>query len=79
MQESIERDALLAKKNRKQRRKAEQDSVKAQKLLEVDPDPPELPEQFDDVVEEDDALGGEKDLDLGAFDPIDFDDIRGAW
>lgn len=79
LQESIERDALLAKKNRKQRRKAEQAVVKAQKLLEVDPDPPELPERFDDVVEEDDALGGEEDLDLGAFEPIDFDDIRGAW
>lgn len=79
LQESIERDALLAKKNRKQRRKAEQESVNAQKRLEIVPGSPEVPDQFDDVVEADDAPGGDEDLELDAFDPIDFDDIRGAW
>lgn len=79
LQESIERDALLAKKNRKQRRKAEQAVVKAQKLPEMIPEPTDFSDQLDAVVEEDAGPEGDEDLNLDAFEPIDFDDIRGAW
>jgi hypothetical protein len=76
---SIERDALLAKKNRKQRRKAEQAAVKAQQLPEIILDPPDFSDRLEAEVEEDAGPEGGEDLDLDAFEPIDFDDIRGAW
>ncbi|MBD2107038.1 Mu transposase C-terminal domain-containing protein [Nodosilinea sp. FACHB-13] len=70
LQETVERDALVAKKSRKQRHKEEQALAKParvseSKLIEVDL---EQEEPTDEV-----------DLALDAFEPIDFDDIRGAW
>jgi putative transposase len=76
LQESVERDALLAKKTRKQRRKAEQVSVQTQKLQETASALPDLPDEAAEVEEE---LELDVALDLDAFEPIDFDDIRGAW
>lgn len=70
LQETVERDALVAKKSRKQRQKEEQ--VLAKPSIVSEPEPVEADcdqeEPMDEVA-----------LDLGAFEPIDFDDIRGAW
>lgn len=70
LQETMERDALVAKKSRKQRQREEQ--VLAKPIIAPEPEP----------IEE--GLGNEEAdnevaLDLDAFEPIDFDDIRGAW
>lgn len=70
LQETMERDALVAKKSRKQRQREEQ--VLAKPTIAPEPEP----------IEE--GLGNEEPdnevaPDLDAFEPIDFDDIRGAW
>ena len=70
LQETIERDALIAKKSRKQRQKEEQ--VLAKPKVAVEPEPVE-----EDLGEEE--LNDEVTLNLDAFEPIDLDDIRGAW
>jgi hypothetical protein len=69
----MERDVLVAKKDRKQRRKDEQASAKVQSLPMVIQEAPEV-----------DPMDGEESevevaLDIDAFEPIDFDDLRGAW
>lgn len=66
----MERDALVAKKSRKQRQKEEQ--VLAKPTIAPEP---ELIEADLDQEESTDEVA----LDLDAFEPIDFDDIRGAW
>ena len=72
LQETVERDALVAdrKKSRKQRQKEEQVLAKPAKASEPEPieGNSEQEEPIDEVV-----------LNLDAFEPIDFDDIRGAW
>ena len=73
LQEAMERDVLVAKKDRKQRRKDEQASAKVQSLPMVIQEPPEV----DPMGEE--APEVEVVLDIDAFEPIDFDDLRGAW
>lgn len=70
LQETVERDALVAKKSRKQRQKEEQVLAKPAIASE-----PELNEVDVDQEEPTDEVA----LDLDAFEPIDFDDIRGAW
>ncbi|MGC1217914.1 MAG: Mu transposase C-terminal domain-containing protein [Phormidesmis sp.] len=70
LQETVERDALIAKKSRKQRQKEAQVLAKPKGTLESEP------------VEEDleqEELKDEVTLNLDAFEPIDLDDIRGAW
>ncbi|PSR17815.1 transposase [filamentous cyanobacterium CCP3] len=70
LQETMERDALVAKKSRKQRQKEEQVLTKPVRASEPEPTEADLDheEPTDEVA-----------LDLDAFEPIDFDDIRGAW
>ncbi|MBD1875017.1 Mu transposase C-terminal domain-containing protein [Nodosilinea sp. FACHB-131] len=70
LQETVERDALVAKKSRKQRQREEQ--VLAKPTIAPEP---ELIETDLDQEESTDEVA----LDLDAFEPIDFDDIRGAW
>lgn len=70
LQETMERDALVAKKSRKQRQKEEQVLAKPARTAEPEPLEADL-----DQEEPTDEVA----LDLDAFEPIDFDDIRGAW
>ena len=70
LQETVERDALVAKKSRKQRQKEEQMLAKPSMAPEPEPMVADLDQEepIDEVA-----------LDFDAFEPIDFDDIRGAW
>ena len=70
LQEVLERDALVAKKSRKQIQKAEQ--LLAKPKASVTPEPV-------DTEPINDGQDVEAILDNNAFDPIDFDDIQGAW
>lgn len=66
-QEALERDALVTKKSRKQRQKEEQLQVRQ---------PVQEPVETEETLEEPEA---EVDLDVEAFEAIDFDDLRGVW
>ena len=70
--ESIERDALLKKKSRKQRQKEEQKQVRSRPRPKAEPTPADS-----------EPVQGELDVDVSldteAFEPIDFEDLRGAW
>jgi len=70
LQETVERDALIAKKSRKQRQKEAQVLAKPKGALESVPVEEDLGEE---------ELNDEVTLNLDAFEPIDLDDIRGAW
>lgn len=74
LQEALERDALVAKKkNRKERQKEEQKLVRSQPEKTVEQrmvQPCELIETEPEI---------EIDLGTEAFDPIDFDELRGEW
>ena len=67
LQAVLERDALVVKKSRKQRQREEQMLAKSTKVSE-----PEPIETGQEPVEE-------VSIDMDAFEPIDFDDIRRAW
>jgi len=70
LQETVERDALVAKKSRKQRQKEEQVLAKPKVVPESEPIEENLGQE---------ELNDEVALNVDAFEPIDFDDIRGAW
>ncbi|MFQ4138992.1 Mu transposase C-terminal domain-containing protein [Nodosilinea sp. PGN35] len=70
LQETVERDALVAKKSRKQRQKEEQVLAKPARAAE--------PEPIEADIEQEEPID-EVALNFDAFEPIDFDDIRGAW
>lgn len=67
LQEVMEREATVAKKSRKQRQKAEQALAKPKATPEPEP-----------VEPEEDEPEVEESLEM-AFDPIDFDELRGVW
>ena len=72
LQESIEREALIKNKSRKKRQKEEQILAKAQPV----------PTAAEDLSEPDVDTAEPKidaSIDSEAFEPIDFDDMRGAW
>ncbi|MBT9313803.1 DDE-type integrase/transposase/recombinase [Leptothoe kymatousa TAU-MAC 1615] len=71
-QEALERDALVEKKSRKQRQKAEQAMAKPQ------PPKAETSESVE-VITMQEEPEVEANLDVEVFEPIDFDDLRGAW
>lgn len=76
LQESLERDALVAKKkSRKDRQKEEQKLARSQPEKPVKQTPTQLtePEQTEPQPEIEINLGSE------AFAPIDFDELRGGW
>lgn len=78
LQESLARDAFLKKKTRKQRQKEEQGLMRSPSQ----PTPPPVTEEEDTSrLATSEEPGDEADnvLELGAFDAIDYDDIRGAW
>lgn len=71
LQEAIERDALIQKKSRKQRQKAEQALAKPQ------PKPLKVESTEAEPIQEESEV--EVALDTAAFEVIDFDDLREGW
>ncbi len=73
LQESIERDALLKKKSRKQRQKEEQTLVRSRQK----PKPQQSSVEPEVVQVESDIE--EVSLDMELFEPIDCDELRRSW